>query len=387
MRLLQATLMTCVALASPLVAAEKDIVDTAVKAGSFKTLVAAVQAAGLVDTLKSKGPFTVFAPTDEAFSKLPNGTVESLLKPENKDQLVAILTYHVVAGQVKAAQVVELTGATTVNGQRVDIAVSEGKVSVDGATVVATDIECSNGVVHVIDQVILPSSDNIPAVATKAGGFKTLIAAAKAAGLVEAISGKGPLTVFAPTDAAFAKLPKGTVETLLKPENKEQLANILKYHVVSGRVYSTDAVKAGSAKTLLGQKIKIQVKDGKAMVNGSHLVALDIDASNGVIHVIDSVLLPAKPKKVGAVNGRQTIEHAVAKGHRLFNGGHHSACAEVYMTAMAGIVGSGQPINAHVMRDLKMTMVQAKQTHCPTERSWTLRHGLDRAYASMRALK
>jgi transforming growth factor-beta-induced protein len=135
---------------------KKDIVDTAVGAGSFKTLVAAVKAADLVDTLKGKGPFTVFAPTDEAFAKLPAGTVESLLKPENKNKLVAILTYHVVAGKVMAKDVVKLTEAKTVQGSSVKIAVKEGKVSVDGANVVKTDIETSNGVIHVIDAVILP---------------------------------------------------------------------------------------------------------------------------------------------------------------------------------------------------------------------------------------
>ncbi len=133
-----------------------DIVDTAVKAGSFKTLVAAVKAAGLVETLKGDGPFTVFAPTDEAFAKLPEGTVESLLKPENKDKLVAILTYHVVAGNVKAADVVKLQEAKTVQGKAVKIQVTDGGVKVDDAKVVKTDIECSNGVIHVIDSVILP---------------------------------------------------------------------------------------------------------------------------------------------------------------------------------------------------------------------------------------
>ncbi len=133
-----------------------DIVDTAVKAGSFKTLVAAVKAAGLVETLKGKGPFTVFAPTDEAFAKLPEGTVESLLKPENKDKLVAILTYHVVAGKVKAADVVKLTEAKTVQGKSVKIQVTDAGVKVDDAKVVKTDIECANGVIHVIDSVILP---------------------------------------------------------------------------------------------------------------------------------------------------------------------------------------------------------------------------------------
>ena len=139
-------------------AASKDIVDTAVAAGQFETLAAALGAAGLVDTLKGDGPFTVFAPTDAAFAKLPEGTVESLLKPENRDQLVAILTYHVVAGKVKAADVVKLSEAETVNGQSVSIEVSDGGVRIDNANVIATDIGASNGVIHVIDSVILPGS-------------------------------------------------------------------------------------------------------------------------------------------------------------------------------------------------------------------------------------
>ena len=224
-------------------AAEKDIVTTAVEAGSFKTLAAALKAGGLVETLQGKGPFTVFAPTDEAFAKLPAGTVETLLKPENKAQLVSVLTYHVVAGKVAAAQVVKLNAAATVNGQRVNIKVEEGNVRVDQATVVKADIHCSNGIIHVVDQVLLPSGDNIPATADKAGTFKTLLAAAKAAGLVEVLSGDKPLTVFAPTDEAFAKLPAGTVESLLKPENKEKLAAILKFHVVPGRVFSNDVLE------------------------------------------------------------------------------------------------------------------------------------------------
>ena len=136
--------------------APKDIVDTAVAAGSFETLVTAVQAADLVETLKGEGPFTVFAPTDEAFAKLPAGTLENLLKPESKETLTAILTYHVVPGKVMAADVVGLESATTVNGKDLSIKVEGDTVMVDGATVVQTDIECSNGVIHVIDAVVLP---------------------------------------------------------------------------------------------------------------------------------------------------------------------------------------------------------------------------------------
>ena len=136
----------------------KDIVDTAVDAGQFNTLAAALEAADLVGTLKGDGPFTVFAPTDAAFAKLPEGTVESLLKPENRDQLVAILTYHVVPGKVKAADVVKLSEAKTVNGQEIAITVADSGVQINDANVIKTDIGASNGVIHVIDTVILPSS-------------------------------------------------------------------------------------------------------------------------------------------------------------------------------------------------------------------------------------
>jgi len=148
-------------LAGPKPEPEKDIVDTAVGVGSFKTLAAALQAAGLVDTLKSKGPFTVFAPTDEAFAKLPPGTVEDLLKPENKQKLVAILTYHVVPGKVLASQVTKMNPAKTVNGQSLTIKVEDGTVRVDSAKVTKTDILCSNGVIHVIDSVMLPKQSGV----------------------------------------------------------------------------------------------------------------------------------------------------------------------------------------------------------------------------------
>ena len=137
-------------------APQKDIVDTAIAAGSFNTLATALKAAGLIDTLKGKGPFTVFAPTDAAFAKLPAGTVEDLLKPENKAKLVAILTYHVVSDSVSSAQVAKMTSAKTVEGQSVKISTKDGGVMIDNANVVKADVLASNGVIHVIDSVILP---------------------------------------------------------------------------------------------------------------------------------------------------------------------------------------------------------------------------------------
>jgi uncharacterized surface protein with fasciclin (FAS1) repeats len=225
----------------------RDIVDTAVASDDFKTLVAAVQAAGLVDTLKGEGPFTVFAPTDAAFDTLPAGTLDELLKPENKDQLTAILTYHVVPGKVMAAQVVGMDAAETVQGAEVAITESGGSVKVNDANVTATDIDCVNGVIHVIDAVILPpgpeqEAKDIVETAVASDDFTTLVAAVQAAGLVDTLKGDGPFTVFAPTDAAFDALPAGTLDELLKPENKDKLTGILTYHVVPGKVLAAQVV-------------------------------------------------------------------------------------------------------------------------------------------------
>jgi transforming growth factor-beta-induced protein len=279
-----------------------DIVDTAIADGRFTTMVAAVQAAGLVDTLKGAGPFTVFAPTDEAFAKLPAGTVEGLLKPENLETLKNILLYHVVPGTVLAADVVTLDGKTADTayaGNAIAISVKDGKVFLnDTVQVIITDVVTSNGVIHVIDSVLLPPAKlaNIVDTAIADGRFTTLVAAVQAAGLVDTLTGAGPFTVFAPTDDAFAKLPAGTVEGLLKPENLDNLKNILLYHVVPGTVMAADVVTLDgkTADTAYaGKSIAISVMDGKVYLNKNvQVIITDIVTSNGVIHVIDTVLLP-----------------------------------------------------------------------------------------------
>ena len=269
-----------------------DLVDTAAADPQFSTLVAAVKAAGLAETLKGEGPFTVFAPTNSAFNALGSGTVEALTMAENKDRLTGILTYHVVPAKVTAAEVKDVRFAPTVNGQKLPVAVVNGGVQVAGARVIRTDIQCDNGVIHVVDAVLLPTSKNLVQVAESAGQFTKLLAAAEAAGLAETLTGEGPFTVFAPTDSAFAKLPAGTVEDLLKPENKDKLAGILKAHVVEGLVYSDDALEAGEATTLGGQTVKVELRDGGVHVGDARVVTLDVPATNGVIHAVDAVLLP-----------------------------------------------------------------------------------------------
>jgi len=279
----------------------KDIVDTAAADGRFQTLVAGVQAAELTETLKGEGPFTVFAPTDDAFAKLPAGTLDELLKPENKQALTDILLYHVVSGNVMASDVVNLDSTSTVLGKDVAIKVENGKVFINDAEVIITDIETSNGTIHVIDSVILPPADEeammeektIVDIAVADDRFSTLVAAVTAADLVDTLNGEGLFTVFAPTDDAFAALPDGTLDSLLLPENKQQLTDILLYHVASGKVMASDVVGLSSAPTVLGQDITIKVEDGKVFLNDTvQVIITDIEASNGVIHVIDAVLLP-----------------------------------------------------------------------------------------------
>ena len=266
------------------------IVDIAAADGRFETLVAAVVAADLAETLSGEGPFTVFAPTDDAFAQLPEGTVEALL--DDIPALTDILVYHVVAGEVLAEDVVELQFAETLLDKDVEIRVVDGRVFLNDAEVIITDIMADNGVIHVIDTVLLPpeSVGTIVDIAVEDGRFTTLVTALTEAELVEALSGKGRFTVFAPTDEAFAKLPAGTIEALLA--DIPALTDILLYHVVEGRVLAEDVVLLEEAETLLGENITIRVEDGRVFINDAEVIITDIIADNGIIHVIDTVLLP-----------------------------------------------------------------------------------------------
>jgi uncharacterized surface protein with fasciclin (FAS1) repeats len=259
------------------------IVGIAAGNTNFSTLVAAAQAAGLVDTLNSDGPFTVFAPTDAAFARLPAGTIPALLADPNR--LRQILLYHVVPGRVRSTDLVA-GPVTTAQGSRAAITLAGGP-RINDANIIATDIEASNGVIHVIDNVILPPPTLLE-IAAGNTNFITLTAAVRAAGLTNLLSGDRALTVFAPTDAAFARLPAGTVEGLLA--NPARLRQVLRYHLLPSRVRSSDLV-AGRVITSQGAAVTISLTNG-ARINGVTISATDIEAGNGVIHVIDEVLLP-----------------------------------------------------------------------------------------------
>jgi uncharacterized surface protein with fasciclin (FAS1) repeats len=300
-----------------------DIVETAAANGNFTTLLAAAQAADLVDALKGAGPLTLFAPTDQAFAALPAGTVDALLK--DKDALTAVLTYHVLAGAVTSDKVVSLSSAQTLNGANLTISVTaDGKVKIDNATVTVTDIKATNGIIHVIDAVLIPGASGSAkrgAVATEAAlgcdriaravrngnlnwftkylplytvarlaGLPTLTTAVQAAGLKGTLIHDGPFTVFGPTEGAFAALPPGTIPALLG--DPATLSNILLYHVTPGRVKAADVVNLNQATMANGQTVTISVMNGMVKINSANVLFVDIAARNGVLHIIDGVLIP-----------------------------------------------------------------------------------------------
>jgi uncharacterized surface protein with fasciclin (FAS1) repeats len=279
----------------------KDIVDTAIATGSFKTLVTAVQGAGLEATLRGSGPFTVFAPTDAAFEKLPSFLLTKLVSAPYKGELGLILKYHVLSSSVKAADLLGKTSSpSTVAGGKLAVDGSGGKVVINGVVNVTTpDVAATNGIIHVVDGVLLPTI-----VDTAAGyddgttKFSTLVTAVTAADLVATLSGSGTFTVFAPTDKAFADLEGALGDTAFNAilADKAKLQKILKYHVLASTVYAKD-VASGQVDTVEGSKLTIAASASDVTIADAtpvkaKVILTDLPNSNGVIHVIDKVLLP-----------------------------------------------------------------------------------------------
>jgi uncharacterized surface protein with fasciclin (FAS1) repeats len=250
--------------------------------------------ADLFDNLRDDGPFTVFAPTDEAFSKIPADDLASLLKPENREALKKLLLLHVVPGKLTAEALASHGSPKSLSGVKLMVAANRRGLAVNEATVVKADIPCRNGIIHAIDRVLTPSASptDILSVAGSKKSFKILIEAVKAAGLEDTLRGDGPFTILAPTDEAFGKLSKEKLEALLQPSNRGKLAEILKFHVIPGRLTATQVVSAGKAKTLQGGSVAVSIDEGRLVIGGAKVIATDIMADNGIIHVIDSVLIP-----------------------------------------------------------------------------------------------
>jgi transforming growth factor-beta-induced protein len=274
-----------------------NLVERLERDGRFTTLLAALEMAGLKDTVATGGVFTVLAPTDDAFAALPPGTVESLVA--NVPALQNILRYHVLVGRESAIELLKQSTVTTVQGNPI-LALREGlALRINGQKVDYPSLPASNGIIHPINGVLIPPATDIVInslvdVLALDGRFTTLIAAVQAAGLTDALVSGGPLTLFAPTDEAFAALPPGTVESLIT--NVPALQNILLYHVLGEEVSAARLLGRHSVETLQGEAVTTSVKRGSLFVNQSRVLNPNVNAPNGIIHVIDAVLLPPPPK-------------------------------------------------------------------------------------------
>ena len=286
-------------MASPIVVADdtQDIPTNAQNTGVHDSLVAALSHAGLVSALQADGPFTVFAPTDDAFAAA-GIDLSTFDTDEENATLSDILLYHVVSGSVAASDVTDGMSAEALNGDDLSFTVSDGSVMVNDATVTTADVMASNGIIHVIDKVLMPPADlaDIPTVAQGTGIHTSLVAAVVQAELLTTLQGDGPFTVFAPTDDAFAAagIDLAALDTV---EGKAALTDILLYHVVSGAVPSSAVTDGMSAAAVNGDDLSFTVGEG-VMVNDANVVLADVPASNGVIHVIDKVLMPPADEPV-----------------------------------------------------------------------------------------
>ena len=286
-------------MASPIVVADdtQDIPTNAQNTGVHDSLVAALSHAGLVSALQADGPFTVFAPTDDAFAAA-GIDLSTFDTDEENATLSDILLYHVVSGSVAASDVTDGMSAEALNGDDLSFTVSDGSVMVNDATVTTADVMASNGIIHVIDMVLMPPADlaDIPTVAQGTGIHTSLVAAVVQAELLTTLQGDGPFTVFAPTDDAFAAagIDLAALDT---EEGKAALTDILLYHVVSGAVPSSAVTDGMSAAAVNGDDLSFTVGEG-VMVNDANVVLADVPASNGVIHVIDKVLMPPADEPV-----------------------------------------------------------------------------------------
>ncbi len=270
----------------------RSVLARAAASGKAGTFVAAVVLADLIAPLRGDGSLTVLVPTDEAFAKLPSATRQALFGPGGTEKLRALLKYHVLAHRVLAKQITGDPRPKTLTGERWTVASNDRGIAINKATVVEADVLARNGVIHFIDAVLQPPAPDLLTLTEKAEHFGVLLEALTAAGLDDTLRRDGPFTVFAPTDEAFMALGNGTLASLLEKSNRAKLREILKYHVVAGKITARDAVVAGEARTLQGGPVSVSIKGGKLKIGPANATATDLEASNGIIHVIDRVLIP-----------------------------------------------------------------------------------------------
>ena len=371
--------------------------STLSKSSSDRSILEAANAAGLnthVDLIQlaeielPKNEYlTVFAPSESAFSKLPDEIVKHLTSPDGRDTLRSILTYHIAPNTMRSSDLLNTRALQTLNGQSVSVSI-DNAITIAGAAIEATDIPFNQGVIHIIDTVLIPQSQSILDIASNTDQLSTLVTAVQSAGIQDQLSSQnGPWTVFAPANSAFASLPTGVLDSLLKSSNRAELIDTLGLHLVPGRIPSNELLANKKARTFFGQTIDFALSDGQLTVQDAKILQADIQASNGVIHIIDSVITNSEPKQQPQAQLSSTqlsseimdiYELAIERGVPLFNMGQHRACASIYEVAIESILAlAPNALDPNTTDRLMLALSEASTKNNWSDRAWIYRRALD----------
>jgi uncharacterized surface protein with fasciclin (FAS1) repeats len=360
---------------------------TVAKSAGLTTLLALVEASGL--QLPADGRVTVFAPTNKAFEAIPADKVKFLTSEEGLPTLQAILKHHVLPEALDSGSLLQRRGVLALSGQ--NLQVDPEALTIAGATFLKTDVSFDRGTVYVIDRVMIPETRSVAEIVSQDPRFSTLLKALTAAGLAEQLGSEneGPWTVLAPSNEAFAALGEETIKALLADPAK--LANVLGAHVIPSRIRRSDMIAQRSARTLLGRDaVSFSLADGKIAVSGSGIIASDIEASNGVIHIIDRVIIPtpqsaadssAERTKASPMSVSGLIELAIERGVPMFNDGNQAAAAAIYEVAITSLVDlASDAVGNDGIERLRLALAEGAVEKDATKRAWIYRRAMDRVH-------
>lgn len=371
--------------------AEDSSLEAVARSAGLTTLLSLVELSGL--QLPADGRVTIFAPTNEAFAALPPERVTFLTSDAGRPTLRAILRHHIVPTGLDSGSLLQRRGVLPLSGQ--NLRIEADALTIDGATILKTDVPFDRGLVFVVDRVLIPETRSIAEVASQDERLSALARALAAAGLEGQLGAEneGPWTVLAPSNQAFAALGEETIRTLAA--NPSQLATVLSAHVIPSRIRRSDMLSQQVARTLLGRDaVSFSLVDGAVTVAGADIIAADIEASNGVIHIIDRVIQPdpasaRTPPQVGAAASASSVaelvERAIERGAPIFNDGDPDACAAIYEVTIAAIVDlAGDAVGRDALERLRLAMAQGMAERDATRRAWLFREALDRTYQDAR---
>ena len=357
------------------------------KSAGLTTFLSLVQVSGL--QLPADGRVTIFAPTNKAFAAIPAETVKFLTSEGGRPTLLAILKHHILPMALDSGSLLQRRGVVALSGQ--NLVIDGDTLTIAGASLLKSDVPFDTGTVYVIDRVMMPETRSIAEVVSQDPRLATLLKAVTAAGLVTQLSGEngGPWTVLAPSNEAFDALGEQAIKSLLA--DPSQLANVLSAHVIPSRIRRSDMIAQRSARTLLGRDaVSFSLVDGNISVSGTGIIAADIEASNGVIHIIDRVIVPspsaardtsAEGKTVSASSVSGLVELAIERGAPIFNDGEPEACAAIYEVTITAILDlAAQAVGNDAVERLRLALAEGQSEKDATKKAWIFRRAMDRVY-------